>query len=124
MDFSKAFVNHNIIVDKLECYAIQGVAKDWFVSYLGNKQQFVTLDNNVSDRQTISSGVPQESVLGPLLFLLYLNDFNRCSDLLDFHSFADDSNLFHKHKNPLTLQSDLINELNNVHSWLCAKTIC
>ena len=102
LDFSKAFdtINHDIIVkvEKLEFYGIRGVAKDWFVSYLGNRQQFVTLDNIVSDRQTISSSVLQGSVLGPLLFLLYINYFNRCSDLLDFQFFADDSNLFHKHK--------------------------
>ena len=63
LDFSKAFdtINHDIIVkvEKLEFYGIRGVAKDWFVSYLGNRQQFVTLDNIVSDRQTISSGVLQ-----------------------------------------------------------------
>ena len=63
LDFSKAFdtINHNIIlkVEKLEFYVIRGVAKDWLVSYLRNRQQFVTLDNIVSDRQTISSGVLQ-----------------------------------------------------------------
>ena len=66
LDFSKAFdtINHDIIVkvEKLEFYGIRGVAKDWFVSYLGNRQQFVTLDNIVSDRQTIFSGVLQGSV--------------------------------------------------------------
>ena len=103
LDFSKAFdtINHNIIlkVEKFEFNGIRGVPKDWFVSYLGNRQQFVTLDNIVSNRQTIFSGVLQGPVLGPLLFLLYINDFSRCSDLLDFHLFADDSYLFHKHKN-------------------------
>ena len=63
LDFSKAFdtINHNNIlkVEKLEFYGIRGVAKDWLVSYLRNRQQFVTLDNIVSDRQTISSGVLQ-----------------------------------------------------------------
>ena len=102
LDFSKAFdtINHNIIlkVEKFEFNGIRGVPKDWFVSYLGKRQQFVTLDNIVSNRQTIFSGVLQGLVLGPLLFLLYINDFSRCSDLLDFQFFADDSNLFHKHK--------------------------
>ena len=125
LDFSKAFdtVNHDILIMKLEHYGIRGIAKDWLASYLSNRKQFVFFNNVSSDQLTLSCGIPQGSVLGPLLFLLYVNDFNCCSKLLDFHLFADDSNLFYKHKNLLTLQNDLNNELKNVHIWLCSNRI-
>ena len=125
LDFSKAFdtVDHNILVKKLEQYGIRGIAKEWFASYLSNRQQFVSLNNIKSDLYSVTCGIPQGSVLGPLLFLLYINDFNKCSELLDFHLFADDSNLFYKHKNLLTLQANINMELNNIHIWLCANKL-
>ena len=68
-------------------------------------------------------GVPQGSVLGPLLFLVYINDFNNSSDLLDFHLFADDSNLFYAHKNLRSLEEHLNQQLINIHNWLCANKL-
>ena len=76
-----------------------------------------------SDLQTVGCGVPQGSVLGPLLFLLYVNDFKHCSEVLDFHLFADDANLFYKHKSLTALEITLNNELVNVHNWLCANKL-
>ena len=101
LDFSKAFdtVNHEILLAKLEFFGIRGIVKDWFTAYLSNRKQFVSLGNTYSDKVNISCGVPQGSVLGPLLFLIYINDFHNCSKLLDFHLFADDTNLFLKHRN-------------------------
>jgi retron-type reverse transcriptase len=125
LDLSKAFdtVNHQILINKLKHYGIRGVAINWLISYLSNRKQLVSIGNVTSDQEIISCGVPQGSVLGPLLFLLYINDFDQCSDLLDFHLFADDANLFFKHKNLITLQSDLNNELNNIFTWLCANKL-
>lgn len=125
LDLSKAFdtIDHGILIKKMEKYGIRGIAKDWFVSYLENRQQFVSLNNILSDLNTVSCGVPQGSVLGPLLFLLYINDFNKSSKLLDFHLFADDSNLFFKHNNLSVLQSILNRELDNIHVWLCVNKL-
>ena len=75
------------------------------------------------DYKQISCGVPQGSVLGPLLFLLYINDFNTSSNQLDFHLFADDSNLFYAHKSLLGLETTVNNELQEVFSWLCANIL-
>ena len=119
----KAFdtVNHNILLTKLEYYGIRGVAYDWFESYLSNRKQFVSLYGTNSDYQTITCGVPQGSVLGPLLFLLYVNDMNKCSNILEFHLFADDTNLLLNNKNLQNLESNLNIELENVSHFIADR---
>ena len=76
-----------------------------------------------SELQPVSCGVPQGSVLGPLLFLIYINDFSNCSEILDFHLFADDANLFYKHKDLKVLESKVNNKLVNIHAWLSASKL-
>ena len=92
VDLPKAFdtLNHDILLYKLMTY---GIAIDWFSSYLKNRDQFVNLNNVLSNKSKITTGVPQGSILGPLLFILYINDICNSSQLLRFILYADDTNI-------------------------------
>ena len=116
MDLSKAFdtVNHSNLIRKLEYYGIRVVVKDWSCSYLSDRAQYVSISDTSTDLMTITCGVPQGSVVGPLLFLLYI-DFSNSATVLDFNLFADDSNLFNSHKSLQCLETNLNNQLYNVN---------
>ena len=95
VDLQKAFdtVDHQILLAKLSHYGIRGVSNDWFKSYLSNRSRYVSINGYDSGFAAINCGVPQESVLGPLLFLLYINDLNQAIKFCKVHHFADDTNL-------------------------------
>ena len=97
IDLQKAFdtVNHSILLRKLEHYGIRGIVNDWFRSYLLDRKQTVQVGNKISDNETTLAGVPQGSVIGPLLFLIYVNDIYKMSNKLKFYLFADDTNLLY-----------------------------
>ena len=125
LDFAKAFdtVNHEILLAKLNHYGIQGTSNNLFKTYLSNRTQQTEINGVLSDKGIIKHGVPQGSVLGPLLFLLYINDISKSSDLLKFFLFADDTTVFYSDQTNESTEALLNRELSKVSDWLAANKL-
>ena len=125
IDLSKAFdtVNHQILIDKLDHYGIRGVALEIFRSYLSNRKQYVNIDNCKSQTRAISHGVPQGSVLGPLFFLLFINDLPICCPDGKVRLFADDTTIFFHSNNINNITSTGKNIMIQLTSWFKANKL-
>ena len=121
VDLQKAFdtVDHEILLYKLN----RGVENDWFKSYLSDRKQFVSINGVNSEEKNIDYGVPQGSVLGPLLFLLYINDLNNAIKHCSTIYFADDTSLILKNKSLKRMKKYLNYDLHNLSKWLNANMI-
>ena len=115
VDLKKAFdtFDHNILLKKLDYYGVRGIANEWFASYLKNRKQFVSISGHISSSQVIQTGVPQGSVLGPLLFLLYINDLNKSIKNLRAYHFAGDTNILLSNKSLEQLAKKVNKDLKN-----------
>ena len=125
LDFKKAFdtVDHDLLFQKMNTYGIRGNVLNWFSSYLRNRKQTVIYNNHESDYKEIKCGIPQGSILGPLLFLIYINDLTNASKMFNSILFADDTSLFHAGKNPDNIVKEINDEIPNIISWLNANKL-
>ena len=120
IDFSKAFdmVDHDILLNKLYHYGVRGIAHKWFKSYLENRKQFVSIEGHNSSHETQQYGVPQGSILGPLLFIIYINDFPGVSKLAKFIMYADDANIIITGMSVDEVYQKLFNLSSEILNWV------
>ena len=125
IDLQKAFdtVSHSILLRKLYHYGIRGVPLQWFESYLSNRKQYVSVNGHTSDELLITYGVSQGSVLGPLLFLIFIYDSPNVSKRLTFYLFADYTNIYFESSDLPTIQKVVNQELRKVRKWLEANRL-
>ena len=124
LDLSKAFdtISHKILINKFEHYGIRGICKNLFANYLCNRTQYTDIDGFQSSRMHISTGVPQGSILGPVLFLVYINDIYKCSTI-NLLCFADDTTAYMFGQNVKELIAEVNVQLKKLYDWLCCNKI-
>ena len=126
LDISKAFdtIDHIILIDTLKYYGVHGTNLNLFSSYLDNRKQYTEIDNINSNMLQITTGVPQGSILGPLLFIIYINDFAQASKMFNFLIYADDTtlsstlNVFSDNTHDQNFESLINEELVKINDWL------
>ena len=125
MDLSKAFdvMNHEILKQKLDHYGFRGIFLDFMMQFIQDRRYFVNVNGLNSDIRNVNIGVPQGSTLGPLLFLIYVNDMKNSSSILKFIQFADDTTVLFSCSNFDLLKSTLETEGNKVIEWLIANKL-
>ena len=125
IDLSKAFdtISHKLLLKKLERLGIRGTANLWFKNYLSDRKQYMDIDDIKSDFESIACGVPQGSILGPILFLIYVNDISRCTSC-HVLSFADDTTISLSGTNIVDLYNTMNQELEHINQWFQSNKLC
>ena len=124
LDLEKAFdtVDHSLLIKKLKKYGIRGNELNWFKSYLDNRMQSVKVGSSISDLKHIDIGIPQGSILGPLLFIIFVNDLPdnvNCKTVM----YADDTSLLVSSPDPISLQNSLNDNMCNIAKWFKANKL-
>ena len=119
IDFSKAFdsIEHSLMLTKLQSIGVNNKALDWFKDYLTNRRQRVVVDGHVSSWSLVQQGVPQGSLLGPLLFSIYTNDMPSCVSTSSINMYADDTALYASDSNAIVAAKRVTDDLSAIHSW-------
>ena len=125
LDLRKAFdtVNHEILLKKLNIYGIRGTALLWLRSYLTDRTQYCRINGQMSNPLTVINGIPQGSALGPLLFLIYINDLPKCLEHATASMFADDTQIETSSNDVSVMKHELNHDLENVSTWLSANKL-
>ena len=125
MDLSKAFdtIDHKILMSKLQHYGVRGLPLQLLHGYLSNRLQKVLFNGKISKSLNLNCGVPQGSVLGPLLFLIYVNDFPKCLTTEKPLMFADNTNVFFSKKTFKKLFVVANQQLKNIDNWLTSNKL-
>ena len=125
IDFSKAFdmVDHSILLNKLNNYGIRGTALKWMASYLNNRNQYVYVNNTKSNIRNLKYGVPQGSILGPLLFIIYINDLPNIDTAIHFIMYADDANIIITGSNIHEIKAKAETLLIQLSNWVSSNSL-
>ena len=120
LDLKKAFdtVDHDILLSKLSALGVTGKEHCWFTSYLQNREQFCCIDGQKSSTSSIECGIHQGSCLRPLLFIIYVNDFERCLRVATPNMYADNTSITCSSTDSDTLLRNMNNEMANVAEWM------